>query len=129
MFPKLDKDEAQGTGRWPLLQTFAYHWGLEVKFNPNLDDVFGITNDKQGVRPTEDFWRILAAEGISMLAARRENAWQTAKRKELKEQKAREKQEARDPDIASPAEASAQDADVASSDRPDVPDQHKAVGQ
>jgi hypothetical protein len=49
VFPK-DK-EAQGLGDWPLLQTFAYHWGIEVKFGPQLDEVFGITNDKQSVRP------------------------------------------------------------------------------
>ncbi len=123
VFPKSDQDEAQGMGRWPLLQTFAYHWGLEVKFSPNLDDVFGITNDKQAVRPVEDFWRILAAEEIDA-ATRRENQWQEDKRKEVNN-RAREKDERRNPENPSPAEASAQDADVASSNRLDVPDQHK----
>ena len=124
VFPKSDRDEAQGMGNWPLLQTFAYHWGLEVKFNPNLDDIFGITNDKQGVRPIEDFWRILAEEEIDA-AAQHENRWQEEKRNEVNDQAGKEKQDARNPDIPSPAEASVQDADVASSDRPDVPDQHK----
>jgi len=36
--------------------------GIEVKFNPQLDEVFGIANDKQTVRPIEDFWRLLASE-------------------------------------------------------------------
>ena len=124
VFPKSDQDKAQGMGRWPLLQSFAYHWGLEVKFTPHLDDVFGITNDKQGVRPIEDFWRILTDEEIDT-AARRENQWQGAKRKELKDHKVLEEQDTRKPDTPSPAEASVQDADVASSDRPDVPEQHK----
>jgi hypothetical protein len=55
-FPRTQTDIASGLGRWPLLQGYAYHWGVEVKFNPELDEVFGITNDKQGVRPIEDFW-------------------------------------------------------------------------
>lgn len=124
VFPKSAEDSAQGLGDWPLLQTFAYHWGIEVKFSPALDDVFGITNDKQGVRPIEDFWRLLAAEKIDA-EAHRENRWQERKRKELKSETAKQKEESRDPSFPSPAEASMQDADVGASDRPDIPDQHK----
>ena len=125
ILPKSSEDKAHGMGDWPLLQTFAYHWGIEVKFNPALDDLFGITNDKQGVRPIEDFWRILTAEGIDA-AARHENRWQEIKRKEIKNQTDKEKEEStRNLELPSPAEASMQDADVASSDRPDIPEQHK----
>ena len=128
MFPKSPQDEAQGMGTWPLLQTFAYHWGFEVKFTPSLDDVFGITNDKQGVRPIEDIWRIFAGEEIDA-AARRENRWQSTKRRELNEQKADETVESQDPDIPRPAEASMRDAAAASSDQPNIPDHHKEAAQ
>jgi hypothetical protein len=74
-FPRSPRDRAVGLGNWPLLQSYAYHWGIEVMFTPALDEVFGITNDKQGVRPIEDFWRLLASEGVDA-AARGENRWQ-----------------------------------------------------
>lgn len=63
-FPRKSKDEGEGLGSWPALLAYAYHWGIQIDFQPELDDVFGITNDKQSVRPTEDFWRILAEENI-----------------------------------------------------------------
>ena len=128
VFPKSPQDEAQGMGKWPLLQTFAYHWGFEVRFTPRLDDVFGITNDKQGVRPDEDIWRIFADEGIDD-AARRENSWQRIKRKELNDQKASEKAETQDPNTARPAEASMSDASVASSTKTAVPEHQKESAQ
>jgi hypothetical protein len=74
-FPRLARDVSSGLGNWPLLQSYAYHWGIEVQFSPELDDAFGITNDKQRVRPSEDFWRILEAEEIDDLL-RRENNYQ-----------------------------------------------------
>ena len=121
VFPKSPQDEAQGMGTWPLLQSFAYHWGFEAKFNPSLDEVFGITNDKQGVRPVEDLWRIFAEEDIDD-AARRENRWQNTERDKLNKQKLSEKIDLQDPDIARPAEASMRDAAVASSSQPVIPD-------
>lgn len=63
-FPRSSKDKSENLGNWPALHAYAYHWGVEVRFHPELDDVFGITNDKQSVRPVEDFWRILALEGV-----------------------------------------------------------------
>jgi hypothetical protein len=80
VFPRSGRDRASGLGHWPLLQSYAYHWGVEIRFPPVLDEVFGITNDKQGVRPIEDFWRLLAAERVDE-AARRENRWQEQQRK------------------------------------------------
>src|SRR5262249_54549760 len=79
-FPRSKRDEASGLGQWPLLQGYAYHWGVEVKFDPSLDDVFGITNDKQRVRPIEDFWRLLQREEIDRLL-RAENLWQQVERR------------------------------------------------
>lgn len=58
--PRSKKDQADGLGRWPLLQSYAYHYGMEVSFDPVLDEVFGITNDKQSVRPEACFWRLMA---------------------------------------------------------------------
>ena len=119
-FPKDRKDD--GLGNWPLLQSYAYNWGIEVRFEPALDDVFGITNDKQGVRPTEDFWRVLAHVGVDDWA-RHENSWQTKvrseKRKEREAARAREKQAANSP---SWAETAAQEADRIDSEPTGVPD-------
>ena len=52
IFPKSDQDVSSGLGDWPLLQSYAYHWGIEVAFDPELDDAFGVGNDKQTVRST-----------------------------------------------------------------------------
>lgn len=59
VFPKSSKEASKGLGNWPMLQSYAYYWGVEVRFDPDFDDVFGITNDKQTVRPIEDFWRVM----------------------------------------------------------------------
>lgn len=82
VFPRSMRDVSAGLGDWPLLQGYAYHWGIEVKFNPQLDEVFGIANDKQTVRPIEDFWRLLASEPFEVDALlKAENLWQTKQRK------------------------------------------------
>ena len=87
VFPKSIRDVARGLGEWPLLQTYAYHWGVEVRFGPALDDVFGITSDKQTVRPIEDFWRVLVEEKIDE-KLRAENNWQHTHRAKPKRTKA-----------------------------------------
>jgi hypothetical protein len=79
-FPRSARDISSGLGHWPLLQSYAYHWGIEVQFGSELDDVFGIANDKQRVRPSEDFWRVMEAEEIDDLL-RRENYYQEKIRK------------------------------------------------
>lgn len=82
VFPRSMRDVSAGLGDWPLLQGYAYHWGIEVKFNPQLDEVFGIANDKQTVRPIEDFWRLLVSEPFEVDAQlHAENNWQRTKRK------------------------------------------------
>ena len=89
VFPKSARDRANGLGSYPLLQSYAYNWGVEVKFTPELDEVFGITNDKQRVRPIEDFWRLLHAEDIDRLL-RRENDWQREQREERRKRRMQE---------------------------------------
>ena len=127
IFPK-DRT-ADGLGNWPLLQSYAYHWGIEVRFAPALDEVFGITNDKQGVRPMEDFWRVLAKEGVDDWA-RRENRWQDSVREEKKKErraaKTREDQEKSSPSLA---ETAAREADVAVSEPVRVPDRSREAAR
>ncbi len=113
-FPRTQTDVASGLGSWPLLQSYAYHWGVETKFGPELDEVFGITNDKQGVRPVEDFWRVLTQAQIDEFL-RRENRWQSQQRK-------RKVPEPPKPDRPSAPERAAQFADVAAGERPRVPE-------
>jgi len=69
------RNRVSDLGDWPMLQSYAYHWGIEVGFGPEFDEVFGITNDKQRVRPIDDFWRLLTQEGINGLL-KRKNDWQ-----------------------------------------------------
>lgn len=102
VFPRSGRDVSSGLGDWPLLQSYAYHWGIEVRFGAELDDVFGITNDKQRVRPIEDFWRLLHDEEVDMLLSR-ENSWQHAQR----EARAKARREPKPSPEPTPAELSA----------------------
>ena len=79
-FPRSARDKAAGLGKWPLLQSYAYHWGVAVYFTPELDEAFGIGNDKQTVHPIEEFWRVLSEQEIDRLL-RQENAHQSESRK------------------------------------------------
>lgn len=116
-FPKSSRDQSAGLGTWPLLQGYAYHLGIEVKFTPELDDVFGITNDKQSVRPVEDFWRLLAKEEIDRIV-REEYRWQPKERDRIR--KAEIKAE-RSPE-ATPAERAAATADAIQGRTPRIPE-------
>ena len=119
VFPKSLKDQSKGLGEWPLLQSYAYHWGVEVKFTPALDEIFGITNDKQTVRPIEDFWRVLAAEEVDKQLGR-EQAWQ---RKTRREAMNRERESTAEKSSGpTPAETAAAAADSASGQRARVPE-------
>lgn len=122
VFPKSMKDQAKGLGNWPLLQSYAYHWGVEVRFDPALDAVFGITNDKQTVRPIEDFWRLLTSENVDVQLGRE----QTHQRKMRKEEKEKQRQaEARRSEQKTKAEDAAARADSVSGQKPKVPDHAK----
>ena len=121
-FPKGSRDKASGLGEWPLLQSYAYHWGIEVGFGSEFDDVFGITNDKQRVRPIDDFWRMLATEGIDAVLMR-ENAWQSKNRKEESERRRAEKAQAAD--MPTPAEEAVAAVQIITGKKPTVPDRSK----
>jgi hypothetical protein len=105
-FPRSSRDRSSGLGKWPHLEGYAYHWGIEVKFGPEFDDVFGITNDKQRVRPIEDFWRLLAEDGIDAVL-QRENAWQTETRNAEEEKRKAAKATASDTPTAAEQAAAA----------------------
>ena len=124
-FPRSASDKASQLGDWPLLQAHAYHWAVEVSFPQTLDEVFGITNDKQSVRPIEDFWRLLAKAGIDQ-ALHREQHWQTEERKRLKQERETADLVREDEEEPSPAEFAAQTADAALGEPTSVPD-HKTA--
>lgn len=126
VFPKSMKDQAKGLGNWPLLQSYAYHWGVEVAFTPALDEIFGITNDKQTVRPIEDVWRLFASEKIDA-ALGREQAFQRVMRKEEKEK--RRQSEARKAERQTKAEEAAARADSVGGRKPKVADHAKPVAR
>src|SRR5262249_2174788 len=118
-FPKLARDQSNGMGTWPLLQGYAYHLGIEVKFSPELDEVFGITNDKQSVRPIEDFWRLMAKEEIDRVV-REEYRWQP-KERERRRKEAEAMQAARSSE-QTPAEQAAATADAIQGKVPKIPE-------
>lgn len=122
VFPKSMKDLSKGLGKWPLLQSYAYHWGVEVRFDPHLDEIFGITNDKQTVRPIEDLWRLFTMEGIDA-ALNRENNFQSKMRKE--EQEKHRQREAKKAATATVAEKVAAQADSISGQKPRVTERDK----
>ena len=100
IFPTSASDEASGLGSWPVLQSYALHWGLEVKFGPELDEVFGIGNDKQTVRPIEDFWRVMADAEVDRATREEESHQRGLRNKDKKDQAVRE---ATSPDKPNPA--------------------------
>ena len=90
-----------------------------MRFQPDLDEAFGITNDKQGVRPIEDFWRVLVLKEID----------KAVQREQRHQEKARKRKAADDAtpgggQSPTPAEQAADAADVALGKRPRVPERH-----
>ena len=123
VFPKSIKDQAKGLGHWPLLQSYAYHWGVEIKFDPDLDEVFGITNDKQTVRPIEDLWRLLASLDIDGQLGREQSHQRKIRQKAKVEQ---DQSGAQMSDEPSPAESAAAAADQMTGQKPRVPERAMA---
>lgn len=123
VFPKSVKDQAKGLGDWPLLQSYAYHWGVEVRFDPELDEVFGITNDKQTVRPIEDLWRLFALEEIDAQLGREQTFQRKMRREERLRQLQGQAEKAAEPTFAETAAAAA---DGMSGQKPRVADRVKA---
>jgi hypothetical protein len=105
---------------------------VEIRFGPELDEVFGITNDKQRVRPIEDFWRIMAKDDdpddIKLdKVLNGENKWQEKVRRKKNEERERAKIEALlTPSIEpTPAEQAAAAVDVVVGRGPRVPARDK----
>ncbi len=95
-------------GNWPQLQAYAYHWGVEVGFGPELDDVFGVTSDKQGVRPIPEFWDVMVRDVALDEKLQEESRYQAKVRKDEKlAREKRKKEEAAKAGAPSPAEAAA----------------------
>lgn len=122
VFPKSIKDQAKGLGHWPMLQSYAYHWGIEVRFDPVLDEVFGITNDKQTVRPIEDLWRLLTSAGVDRQLGKEQSHQSKIRKAERERQKAAKAKRSEEPTAAENAAAAA---DAMAGQRPRVADRHK----
>lgn len=122
VFPKSMKDVSDGLGEWPLLQSYAYHWGVEVRFEPALDEVFGITNDKQTVRPMADLWRLLAREEVDKQLGR-EQTFQRKMRKEENDKK--ESRKAEKSQTSTVAETAMAKADAITGQKPRIADRDK----
>ncbi|MBI1916467.1 MAG: ATP-binding protein [Planctomycetes bacterium] len=120
VFPTLISDKANDMGDWPVLQSYALHWGIEVRFGPKLDEVFGIGNDKQTVSPIEDFWRILAKAEVDK-AVQAEEKNQRGMRKKDEEKRARK--EVENPDQPNPATDAAAAADAVLGDNQPLPEE------
>ncbi len=125
-FPTLASDKANKLGDWPVLQSYALHWGIEVGFGPKLDEVFGIGNDKQTVSPIEDFWRVLAEAHVDD-AVNREEAIQRTHRKRQDEEQAR--REAENPDQPNPATDAASAAEAVVDDGQPLPEERIGEAQ
>lgn len=107
--PRTESEKSDGLGNWPSQQAYSMNYGLQLSFDPILDEAFGIGNDKQTVNPIEDMWRVLVAAEIDK-AIKNENHYQVRVRKEVKEranQKKRELESDSDPvpSIAAQAES------------------------
>jgi hypothetical protein len=118
LFPTTAQDRADGLGKWPVLQGYAFHWGMEVRFSPHLDEIMGIGNDKQTLNPGEDFWRVLKDADVDR-AVREEQQYQQASRKKEEEKAAEE--EAKNPDKPNPATEAAAEAETMMGRRRVVP--------
>jgi hypothetical protein len=111
-FPRSAHDRASGLGDWPHISTYAYHFAVEIRFDPELDEAFGVAHDKQSVRPCDDFWRIMTSEGIELdKAIRAEEKYQA----DVRARKIRTEKDpvVTDPTKTAPAEKAAEAASTA----------------
>jgi len=47
-----------------VLQTYDCNWGLEIDFDPTLDEYFGVTTNKQQITISEGMWAMLTQNGV-----------------------------------------------------------------
>lgn len=123
VFPTLGSEKANDMGEWPILQSYALHWGIEVRFGPKIDEVFGIGNDKQTVSPIEDFWRVLTKAEVDK-AIQAEEKKQRGMRKKEDERRAR--REVENPDQPNPATDAAAAAEAVLGDNKPLPEERAA---
>ncbi len=96
-YPRTKHDKESGLGDWPHVSGYAYHFGVEISFDPDLDEVFNVGNDKQTIRPIDDFWRVMAHPEVQLdMAVRVEEQYQHTTRKA-------ERQARQDPQITAEA--------------------------
>lgn len=92
-YPRTKHDKESGLGDWPHISGYAYHFAIEASFDPDLDEVFNVGNDKQTIRPIDDFWRIMSDPEVALdHAVREEEQYQNKTRQE-------ERRKQRDPGI------------------------------
>lgn len=130
MLPHTERDKGAGLGNWLPLQSYDYHWACEIVFKPELDEVFGITNDKQKVRPLEDFWRVLAKKDDIELdrVLREEHNWQTRIREKKSGERKKAKIRERTEPSAEPtlAESAAATVEIITGKTAQIPDRNKS---
>lgn len=107
-FPLGDSALTRGVGNWPVMNNYANFWGLEIHFTPELDDAFGVGNDKQSVSPIDDFWRVLASNRVDTYI-REEQRFQAYERE--KAAKERMRAEVENPDATNSAAMALQQAE------------------
>ncbi len=111
-YPRTKHDKESGLGDWPHISGYAYHFAVEIRFDPDLDEVFNVGNDKQTIRPIDDFWRIMADSEVALDAALRlEEQYQARTRKE--ERRARLDPQITDEQATAPAIAAVSQASAA----------------
>jgi hypothetical protein len=123
-YPRTKHDKESGLGDWPHISGYAYHFGVEVKFDPDLDEVFNVGNDKQTIRPIDDFWRVMADPEVALDAAiRTEERYQQKTR--MEERKARLDPQITDEKVTAPAIAAVSQASTATGKSGPLPENRR----
>jgi hypothetical protein len=73
-----------------VVQNYDRNWGIEVDFDPTLDEEFGVTTNKQQITISERMWEILKQNGVinaaKELYKRYDNETKARKQKEKEQQ-------------------------------------------
>ena len=128
VLPHTERDKAANLGEWLPLQSYDSHWACEIIFKPELDEVFGITNDKQKVRPLEDFWRVLASDDIGLdKVLRDEHKWQETTRRQKSQERLKAKTQSQTEPTTEPtfAESAAATVEITTGKTAQIPERGK----
>ena len=111
-YPRTKHDKESGLGDWPHISGYAYHFAVEITFDPDLDEIFNVGNDKQTIRPIDDFWKVMADPEVGLDAAiHAEETYQNKTRRE--EKKARLEPQITSETVTAPAVAAVTQASAA----------------